>query len=148
MSNLALKKFIPWIPVIIWMGVIFYLSHQPASESSELSAGLAAKIIYLIEVIIPVDPDTFHHFIRKSAHFLAYFILGVLVTNALRIQNVKFTGLAFLICVLYAISDEVHQLFIPGRIGEVRDVLIYGTGALIGISVYMLIKKALHLIKK
>ncbi|MEI3612385.1 VanZ family protein [Pseudogracilibacillus sp. SO30301A] len=141
MVHTDVKKFIFWIPVLIWMSVIFYLSHQPGSESSELSSDLAAKILYLIELIFPVNSDYFHHFIRKSAHFIAYFILGILVVNALRIHNFKYAAYAFLICVLYAISDEVHQLFIPGRSGEVRDVLIDGTGAFIGIGVYFLLKK-------
>lgn len=47
-------------------------------------------------------------------------------------------GFALLICVLYAISDEVHQKFIPGRSGEVRDVIIDTAGASVGISVYLL----------
>lgn len=147
MSNMTFKKINSWIPVLIWMGVIFYLSHQPASESSELSASLAATILYMIEVIIPVDPDYFHHFVRKSAHFFAYFILGILVVNAFRVYNFKYAAYSLFICVLYAISDEVHQLFIPGRSGELRDVLIDGTGAFVGIGVYFLIKKVLNLVK-
>lgn len=102
MSNMAFKKINSWIPVLIWMGVIFYLSHQPASESSELSASLAATILYMIEVIIPVDPDYFHHFVRKSAHFFAYFILGILVVNAFRVTilNMQLTRFLFVCCTL------------------------------------------------
>ena len=62
--------------------------------------------------------------------------------NALRSSNVlgyRSMSLAFFICVLYAISDEVHHYFIPGMSGEVRDVNIDTAGASVGIGVYLLI---------
>jgi VanZ family protein len=63
-------------------------------------------------------------------------ILGVLVANCLLNTNVpkpRLFLLALLICILYAISDEIHQMFIPGRSGQVSDVLIDSTGGLVGI---------------
>ncbi|WP_245575523.1 VanZ family protein [Alkalicoccus chagannorensis] len=48
---------------------------------------------------------------------------------------------ALIICVVYAASDEYHQTFIPGRSGEVSDVVIDGIGAFVGISFYLLIRK-------
>lgn len=75
--------------------------------------------------------------IRKTAHFSVYLLLGVLVMNALRRSGViglKAVALAIGICVLYAVSDEVHQLFVPGRGGQARDVLIDSAGAILGIG--------------
>lgn len=128
------KKIFPWILVVLWMSIIFYLSHQPATSSNKLSSGITEWIIMTIERIVPnlnFDLRNLNHIIRKNAHFIAYLILGVLVVN-----GNKHTRLAFLICVLYAISDEFHQLFVPGRAGQIKDVFIDSVGAFVGIIVY------------
>jgi VanZ family protein len=81
----------------------------------------------------------FNRILRKNAHYFAYLVLGILVINALRISGVKgwrVCVLALGICVLYAVSDEVHQLFVPGRGGQVRDVLIDSAGATVGLGLY------------
>lgn len=150
MSKIGIKRmeivqrFFAWALVISWMGVIFYLSHQPAGVSSELSSGITQLFLRFIEFFIPfmqLDQQMWHFFIRKSAHFCAYFILGILLMNALRKNRFAHRQimLAVIISLLYAVSDEVHQLFIPGRSGEVRDILIDTIGATAGIFVYRLI---------
>ncbi len=66
--------------------------------------------------------------------------------NAFRASGVYgYKGIAFalLVCVLYAISDEVHQMFVPGRGPGIKDVLIDSVGATVGIGMYMLIIKML-----
>lgn len=144
MLNIFNRRVISIVAVIIWMGIIFYLSHQPATISSQLSAGIMENIFNLIEKMtfhIEVNKLFFHFLIRKSAHFFAYLILGMLVINALRrnrVYHLKGMFLGFIICFIYAISDEVHQLFIPGRSGEVRDVFIDCIGSLVGIGVYFI----------
>ena len=52
------------------------------------------------------------------------------------------------ICLLYAASDEIHQLFVPGRSGEVRDVMIDFSGAVLGIALSMLVFLLICRIKK
>lgn len=139
------KKTIAWGVLLAWMALIFFLSHQPAEVSSGMSSGIAEKIMVLIETSAPavgIDADFLHTFVRKNAHFFAYLILGVLAFVALLQSGVR--GLrgalaAFGIAVLYAISDETHQLFIPGRSGEVRDVFIDSAGAAVGIGIYLLL---------
>jgi len=125
------------------MGVIFYLSHQQAVESNSLSTGITERIVAIIERVtfgVEIDLVHFNHLIRKSAHFFAYLVLGVLVSNALNSHGYagfKLFWVAMVICVLYAISDEVHQLFVPGRAGQVRDVLIDSAGAVVGIGGFL-----------
>lgn len=146
MSKKSTYHLISWIVVFIWMALIFFLSHQPATASSELSSGVVQIVVGVIKTIMPFidyEPNKLHFFIRKGAHFFAYFMLGILVLNALsfgRDLTVRSVVFTFLICVMYAISDEVHQLFISGRSGEVRDVLIDSAGASVGIGFYSLIK--------
>jgi VanZ family protein len=138
-------KILSWSAVILWMGLIFYLSHQPATESNQLSKGITKFIVKTVENVDPnpeFDIRGFNHIVRKNAHFFAYLVLAVLVINALRrsgIYGYQSVGLALLICVLYAISDEIHQSFVLGRGSQVKDVIIDSAGVSIGIGVYVLI---------
>ena len=147
------RKVFPWIFVILWMALIFYLSHQPATESNGLSTGITEKIIEMVEKIAPainINLGRLNHIVRKNAHFFAYLILGILVTNGLRNNEIiGFKGfrLALLICVLYAISDEVHQLFVPGRGGQVRDVVLDSIGAIVGIISMIILRSKVNQIK-
>ena len=141
MKKQHVRTVLPWIAVVVWMGVIFLLSQQAGSESGDLSGGMTDAVIQVIQTgfpFVPIDEAFLHHLIRKGAHFTAYLLLGVLVINALGLPYGKKVVLALILCILYAISDEVHQLFIPGRSGELRDVIIDSTGAATGIGVYIL----------
>lgn len=131
-----------WIPVILWMILIFFLSAQPALESDRLSTKLTEIILGLVNQVVPVvgsgavDYSYLNHVVRKLAHFLLYLILGVLSVRALRKNGL--TGwkpliMAVLICVLYAVTDELHQVFVPGRSGQISDVFIDSLGGLAGV---------------
>ncbi|RNF39534.1 VanZ family protein [Planococcus salinus] len=145
--NLSKRTIFSWAAVILWMAIIFILSHQPASVSSNLSSGITEAIIRAFERIMPdaqFDIRNFHFVVRKNAHFIAYFVLGFLTFHALRqsgVRGIRSFLFSFGICALYAISDEVHQLFIPGRSGEVRDVVIDSAGACAGIAVFGLLAR-------
>ena len=138
-----MNKFVSYTAVILWMALIFCFSHQPANESNELSTGITEVIVTAVEKVAPHSDfiiGNLNHLVRKYAHFLIYLVLGVLLIHSLRLRGVgryKGMGLALFICVLYAISDEVHQLFVPGRGAQLRDVLIDSAGAFVGIGVYM-----------
>lgn len=140
--NIAI--FISWTMVVIWMGVIFSLSAQPAVASNELSHGVTEVIVETVERVAPaanVDVETANHFIRKNAHFFAYLILAVLVSHAFARHGLlgKENGWhTFMICVLYAISDEMHQMLVPGRGPAVTDVFIDGAGVFLGLILYYL----------
>ncbi len=129
------------------MAVIFLLSHQPAAESNELSKGVTEIIVETIEKIVPdsgIETVEFNNYVRKYAHFFAYLILGVLLMNAFsRRQNSRLLAdikASLLVCVIYAVSDEIHQMFVPGRGAMVTDVLIDTAGAMLGILIYALIR--------
>lgn len=133
-----MKRF-SWILVILWMALIFYLSQKPATESNELSIWITEKIVETVEKVasnVDIDIRSFNHVVRKNAHFFSYLILGILVANGLRSCNIngyRSFLVALLICILYAVSDEIHQLYVPGRSGQVKDVIIDSAGALVGI---------------
>jgi VanZ family protein len=125
---MTLNKIFSWAAVIFWMALIFYLSHQPATESNGLSTGITETIIKTVEKIAPnanFDIRSFNHMVRKNAHFIAYLVLGVLTFNALRrsgVRGYRSVVLALVICVIYAISDEVHQLFIGSSLFYVETL--------------------------
>ena len=141
---MTVRKILSWAAVILWMIIIFSLSAQVAEESEQLSSGITGIIIKAVEkfaVNIHLDVGNLNHMVRKNAHFLAYFVLGILTSNAfgtIGLRGYRNIFAALLICILYAASDEAHQLFVPGRSGEVKDVLIDSTGAGAGIGVYLL----------
>ncbi|MEO1816217.1 MAG: VanZ family protein [Acetobacterium sp.] len=138
MDKKRLIVILTWSCTLVWMGIIFYLSSQSSTQSAHLSTGLKNELLALLAHFIPgietMEIKSLEFYIRKNAHFIAYFILGVLTLLAL-VQSAarKPANLALLICLLYAMSDEFHQLFVPGRSGQFRDVLIDGAGAVLGV---------------
>ncbi|WPX08491.1 VanZ family protein [Anaerocellum danielii] len=141
------------------MLIIFSLSSQPAKESNELSKSVTKQIIKATQKVgvpnVQIEPrkniiNKLNDVVREYAHAMVYLVLGILVANAFVVSGIKGSKsfLFFLLfCILYAITDEIHQLFVPGRGTEVYDVLIDGIGALIGIGLYKFIFKIYHTLK-
>ena len=140
-------KKIKIISCLVTLGImilIFYFSSQNAADSSEMSESVTKKLIDFILSSSRLSAgekqeiaEDIHGFIRKAAHFTIYAALGMstFVSAKLHIQKKK--TVIFIIavgfCMLYAISDEIHQLSSNGRNGEIRDVLIDTAGAVTGI---------------
>jgi VanZ family protein len=100
-----------WLPVVLWAVLIFALSSVP-----DLNSGLGTWDLVL----------------RKLAHAAEYALLAALLLRALTRP-----WLAFLFALAYAISDELHQHFVRGRVGAPRDVAIDAAGALISLVAYL-----------
>ena len=135
--------------VLFWLVVIFLLSSQPASHSNDLSQGITEKVVRAIEKVTnqQLDLHQWNRWIRKNAHFFLYFILGIFLMfglTAFRVRLRRASMYAFGISVLYAISDEVHQLFVDGRGGQVRDVLIDSAGAALGVVLFAVLYRMLR----
>ncbi|MBU5676536.1 VanZ family protein [Alkaliphilus sp. MSJ-5] len=137
---------ISWTALIFWLVLIFYLSAQPVHQSNGLSKKVTEVIIEKVEIIAPYSNfniSRMNHLVRKNAHFFAYLILGILVMNVLRRSGMKINKgviLSLSFCILYAMSDEFHQLFVPGRGAQVKDVLLDSAGAVVGIGIYLVVK--------
>ena len=126
--------------VIIWMIVIFMLSSFNGNISSVQSDGIVSLLARIIHYT--GDIDILRFIVRKVAHFTEYLILGILVINALKYNSIKdMIKLSILICILYASLDEIHQLFVSDRAGNIFDVLIDTLGSLTGIFLYKVIRK-------
>jgi len=130
------RLIIKYILVAVWMLVIFHMSSEVASDSSARSDEIV-RTIQSIGVNASTDLLTF--LVRKAAHISAYFVLGILLFNLLKEYGLGVKKMVFIsigIAMLYACTDEVHQVFVSGRSGEVRDVLIDTAGAAVGVVVY------------
>ena len=132
--------------VLGMMALIFCFSMESAERSDETSGILSRTII---RVMYP-DYDRFsaerqqeiydnvQHYVRKTAHFTEYLILGVLMRFCLQSWFGPVKGLnlsAWGAGTLYAVTDEIHQLTIDGRSGQWTDVALDSAGVLAGVMI-------------
>lgn len=143
-----MKKIISFIVLILWMIVIFSFSSADANKSTGTSDKVITTMIEIKDKItnnetpnnekeIIVKNSSFY--IRKLAHITEYLILGFLMFNLLKQYSVTNIYYAIGLSILYSCTDEFHQLFINGRSGSIRDVLIDSIGILIGTYLYKLL---------
>ena len=144
-------KVISCIVSIALMALIFFFSSQPADESSNISGGITEKITELIIKLLNIPtsshPDIYskiHFLVRKAAHFSLYFVLGASYANSvLQLYGVSAKRayvIALVFSVMYAATDEIHQMFVPGREGKLSDIFIDGSGAFCGIGLFLLLR--------
>lgn len=121
------------------MFLIFLMSSFDATDSSNQSN----FIVNIISNILNIENvRLLSLIIRKLAHFTEYLILGTLVINMFTKNNAKKSCLlSILLCIIYAISDEIHQIFTPGRACQIKDILIDSVGSITGIYLFKLLKK-------
>ena len=138
------KNLICWILTILWMGLIFVFSAQNASDSSQLSGQTAFHAAFWFwpgfsELSTEAQAawiESVQFWVRKAAHFLVYGGLGALLYGDFLLfhwSRPMKAGWAWVVGTLYAASDEIHQLFVPGRSGQLRDVLLDSAGVAAGI---------------
>lgn len=131
------KNKISLLLVILWMIFIFVMSSFDATSSSNQSNFIVDIITSIINI---KDIGLLSLIIRKLAHFIEYFILGILVINFITRYDKKII-IAILLCIIYATSDEIHQIFVPGRSCQIIDIMIDSLGSIMGIYLYKLITK-------
>lgn len=146
------KRFLYLIPVILWMIFIFYMSGKTGQESSGQSGKISLFITDLLEKVRQDSPqemqnlqDILELVIRKAAHMTEYailFLLSYLAMVKISMSQSRFynRSIAVLISLLYACSDEMHQLLVPGRSGKMIDVGIDMAGVLI-VLICMILSK-------
>jgi VanZ family protein len=132
-----MKKIAIWLPPIAWAAIIFGFSGGPFS--GQKTGGIVEP---LLRFFFPWLSDTaiyvIHISIRKLGHLSEYFILGLLVMRSLLQQSRaklsrRHAVLAIALTSVYAISDELHQAWVPDRSASILDVLIDAIGAIGGI---------------
>ncbi len=150
------KEYKRWILLLLWicwMGVIFVFSAKTAPEST-VQSNRVGKLLCSVFVegygSMPSEEqlkmaENIDFFVRKTAHFLEYSLLGVLTLLAVkawfRIKGPfrsRYLWGALFWCIIYAISDELHQYFVPGRACKVQDMILDSFGAAFGILLVLL----------
>ena len=137
------KRLILHIMTIAWMILIFLFSAQGGQGSSHLSSEIIKNVAQIfVRDFRSMDSaqqilfiNNWQNIVRKNAHFMVYFVLGALVLCTLFTYKINIKMqlfFAFGIVVLYAVSDEIHQMFVPGRVAMISDVLIDATGGAVG----------------
>jgi VanZ family protein len=128
LSQFYLSRLPRWlrdfVPLILWMALIFWFSSQ--------------------SVLVDIESDANEKLIYKTAHITVYAVLAWLWWRALaarREVSWSILLLALLFTVLYGISDEIHQLFVPGRHGQIADIFFDTGGALVMILLIRRVKR-------
>ena len=144
-----LKKIALWVLVLSCMGIIFFFSSQEASESTQTSSLFITGFVKffdfndaLTEMQIKEIAVNLTKIVRKGAHFSIYAFLSLLLSlliNEYQVHGWKMTKLSTMICFFYACSDEIHQMFVPGRSAQISDILIDTLGAFSGAVFLMVI---------
>lgn len=146
------KKAAKTAIVVIWMIVIFWFSQKPADESTDMSQSVGHVVAdVFVRDYQEWDTDEQERFVehidfgvRKTAHAMEYMVLGMLLTILILEyqQEIRKCAVYSLgVSVLYATSDEIHQIFIAGRSCRLMDVGIDSIGAICGIALIMLWRK-------
>ena len=164
-DNLAVKetqrkshntRFVAYLIItLLIMIFIFFQSSLPADTSQEESD----IIVRFLSRFTDRDAEMLSFIVRKMAHFSEYTVLGLFISLTVKEHYhkkcyheehyseddfrkghfyIRHFIIPLILGVLYAVSDEIHQRFVPGRSCELRDVLIDTCGVLLGVIINML----------
>lgn len=132
-----------WLPVVLWMAVIFLIS---ADSNPYRGLPRTWNEVPLVSKAAQVRRSGLSpsEILGRSGHLLEYTILGGLAARALRrslprLQTAALLGLAVLISTLYALSDEIHQIFVPGRGFQWSDLALDAAGSVTGALIFLLL---------
>ncbi len=150
-------KLLAWLPAVIMMVIIFRFSIANGEQSAGLSFKLTEQIVTVINdtanmELTPQEEkdliELIHTPIRKLGHMAEYGMLAVTVAFPLFFCHYRRGWKLVIWCegigILYACTDEIHQLFVPERSGQLTDVLIDSIGLTLGFIFFLLVLKVLN----
>lgn len=156
-KKIGTKKRIYLLLFIVWMVVVFTFSMQGGDSSSETSTVFTEKVLDVLRITKGLDSkqivelvELVNPIMRKLAHYTLYVIGGFLAVNFINIYNFsrkKVIAYSWGIGTIYAITDEIHQYFVPGRGSMFTDVLIDSLGVLTGVVLFFILIKVVFLLK-
>ena len=130
-----------FLPAILWLAVIFFLTSQTGEQTAALSLAIAR---WLARLFPGVSLTSLHLALRKAAHIGVYFVEGALLFPALYGQKGRAgraLALTVALCALIAVVDEAHKLAIPGRHCSWPEAALNFLGALPGVALALAIVK-------
>ena len=146
-----IKKILKIILILIWMLIVFHFSSEGGNKSEGTSRNFSQKVL---NTIVSSDKskneDMLKHadkIIRKLAHYTLYTVGGIIIINYFHTTDKSQKNKIIYSVILgggYAISDELHQLFVGGRSARILDVGIDTLGIITGVAIYLLIIKFIN----
>ena len=137
------KIILGFIPLVLLLGLVFWFSANDSEDSSNQSKVVVkfikGHVLPDLNTMVSKKDDrtinrTLSHIVRKTTHFMIYALMGVCSFGALWfIERRKlrfFSAVTF--CFIYAVTDEMHQVFVPWRSGELTDVIMGTSGSVLG----------------
>ncbi|MGN1083963.1 MAG: VanZ family protein [Lachnospiraceae bacterium] len=147
-----LLRYLSVLPALLMLFLIFCFSAQDGDTSGSLSFRLCCAVIRFVDRTFSLSltetevlsrADSIHFLVRKAAHMTEYFLLTLSIFLPLRVWLLtgkdstrkttigKILLFTLLLSIAFAVLDEFHQVFVPGRCGTPKDVLIDSIGILI-----------------
>lgn len=149
-GKLSRLKPLVFLPPVLIMGLIFFFSSQDALDSTNLSYPVTSELVLGVDRIFSLHlsaaqlffyTELYHSLVRKIAHASEYFALTATLFVPLTLYRFRRPVLFCTVFgILYAASDELHQLFVPGRSASLKDVCIDGIGVLTAAVFYVFIR--------
>lgn len=134
-------SYVPVLLTVMVMGIIFLFSSQRAEQSNAVSVFVTERIVKLLPQTRELEAaeqeklvKKWNSRVRKYAHITIFFVLGMTVCVWLLRRGInwkRYVAVLF-ICFLYAVSDELHQMFVGGRGPMIKDVGIDFLGSMLG----------------
>ena len=138
--------------------LIFCLSHEPAAQSDETSGGFTAGLLDAVDSDFSAQSEDaraarvqgLQKGIRTLAHLSEYTLLGFTAAALALTFECGLRGVGFAVggCALWAVGDEVHQAFVPGRSCQVSDVAVDVFGVLLGAAAMWLLRLCVQKLKE
>lgn len=152
-NTLLMRRIVFLLLTILWMTVVYSFSSEIGDTSSSTSGNTIRKVL---DIFVNWSEDTMNYYVellqpiaRKLAHFILYTIGGILIYNIkLPRETKRRVAFSILLVLVYSISDEIHQSFVPGRTGRIFDVFVDTLGASFGVIMMITMKKLLNIKKK
>lgn len=148
-------KIIKIILIVIWMVVIFSFSNQGGTKSSNTSQKVTKVIIDMVGNNSKAQNEQFianlEKIIRKLAHYSIYTVGGILIMSysyTLDKPRRQQVCESLIFGAFYAVTDELHQFFVPGRSARFFDIGIDTLGVFAGIGIYIVLRKCVERISR
>lgn len=157
MNRKKIKKILPAILILVCMLIIFIFSSQESEKNNNISLSVTQKVISIMFDNYDIQSEevqvyvlySMHVIMRKIAHFILYYILGASIYIAVYSRKNDFRKsfkFSLIIPLIYAASDETHQLFVDGRTARIFDVFIDELGAFSGsLTIFIIISVAYYI---
>ena len=129
------RGLVIYIAVLIAIMVFIFIQSAFPATVSRQESGVVVKFL---EAVFGLSPDNAAFIVRKTGHFLEYLVLGVVLCLTARSFERKRSvplWIPWAVGTAFAVTDEIHQYFVPGRSCELRDVVIDGFGVAVGVLI-------------